>query len=371
MDCDAVVNVYNERCYIRVGEEFNLLQYEGYCEQHAARARAGVDLSRKGIMRAVMLKGMELGIQTDLSPFLVMDIPNQWQAYKFHLLHIISLKCQDPKMLSFVIGLLKKLYRSLGLDIDVPSSSAVGVAQITVEPPDYMAFSPPRCNPKQALLARQWRSLSELFNVGQTVIPGAALGVTTKVRVACGTILPYCAVAVLKRSTSETDSYLMDSSYDLLQTEAGQVVAHHPEVVMNGDPSLPAFNSFIDGDWLMASRVNEAPASAGWKGINCEIVANPAVTRQDIFRSLEKQTPIVCAYLVITQTLEANQEVLTHYGNSGQSENYNYVHRPHVPAAVDQYVLSIMERVNQTGREQLPVHIVPKMSPKTRTFLIE
>ncbi len=145
-------------------------------------------------------------------------------------------------------------------------------------------------------------------------MPGAGKGVFAKKPLPAGTILPYYTMTQLVESP---DFDLMDNTYFMTasyRNASGKFRAIN-KVVSNGDPSLTGLRRLRPVD-RHAACINESSDSPP----NCVFVNNPFITKNDIYDSLEKGTPLPMTLMVVPYDIAKGSELFTMYGSDYHRE---------------------------------------------------
>lgn len=158
-----------------------------------------------------------------------------------------------------------------------------------------------------------------IFECRKSELKGAGNGVFCSTKVKAGTILPYYGIAIsddVDDGIEDGDrTYVISADYTTKYGNLRTVKC----LSVDGDPRLPPIRRLEEFKKL-ACQINEACESSL---PNCMLVSNPGISRVDIKRSLLRKAPIPITYIVVTEDLQKDTELLTCYGDAyGERQGY-------------------------------------------------
>ena len=145
--------------------------------------------------------------------------------------------------------------------------------------------------------------------------PNSGNGVFCNKDVKAGTILPYFAVAFKDKDDEDMDrTYVMSADYMSKKGNHRTLDGYS----LDGNPTIDLLKD-IENYKKTAAQINEA--SFG-NLPNCLFVSNPSITRQDIKDSFKNKTAIPIVYVVVTENVLKDSELLTCYGKEYGERTY-------------------------------------------------
>lgn len=157
-----------------------------------------------------------------------------------------------------------------------------------------------------------------IFECRKSALSGAGNGVFCSTKVKAGTILPYYGIAISDDNDETEDgdrTYVISADYTTIYGNQRTVTG----LSVDGDPRLPPIHRLEEFKKL-ACQTNEASDSSL---PNCMLVSDPGISRVDIKRSIVKKAPIPITYIVVTEDLQKDTELLTCYGDAyGERQGY-------------------------------------------------